>query len=67
MLGFDAPVKIEIPGYNAGTDDDKPKYDVKQPGRPVVWPSADNAVRRISKDNSPRKEGRNNGKANECC
>lgn len=29
MLGFDAPVKIEIPGYNAGTDDDKPKYDVK--------------------------------------
>ena len=28
MLGFDAPVKIEIPGYNAGTDDDKPKYDV---------------------------------------
>lgn len=29
MLGFDAPVKIEIPGYNAGTDDNKPKYDVK--------------------------------------
>ena len=29
MLGFDAPVKIEIPGYNATTDDDKPKYDVK--------------------------------------
>lgn len=29
MLGFDAPLKIEIPGYNAGTDDDKPKYDVK--------------------------------------
>lgn len=29
MLGFDAPVKIEIPRYNAGTDDDKPKYDVK--------------------------------------
>ena len=29
MLGFDAPVKIEIPGYNAGTEDDKPKYDVK--------------------------------------
>lgn len=28
MLGFDAPVKIEIPGYNAGTDDDKPQYDV---------------------------------------
>jgi len=22
-------VKIEIPGYNATTDDDKPKYDVK--------------------------------------
>lgn len=29
MLGFDAPLKIEIPGYNATTDDDKPKYDVK--------------------------------------
>lgn len=29
MLGFDAPVKIEIPRYNASTDDDKPKYDVK--------------------------------------
>lgn len=29
MLGFDAPVKIEIPGVNASTDDDKPKYDVK--------------------------------------
>lgn len=29
MLGFDAPVKIEIPGYNATIDDDKPKYDVK--------------------------------------
>lgn len=29
MLGFDAPLKIEIPGYNAGTDEDKPKYDVK--------------------------------------
>ena len=28
MLGFDAPVKIEIPGYNATTDDN-PKYDVK--------------------------------------
>lgn len=29
MLGFDAPLKVEIPGYNASTDDDKPKYDVK--------------------------------------
>lgn len=28
MLGFDAPLKVEIPGYNASTDDDKPKYDV---------------------------------------
>ena len=25
MLGFDAPVKIEMSGYNATTDDDKPK------------------------------------------
>ncbi len=29
MLGFDAPVKIEIPGYNIGTEDDRPKYDIK--------------------------------------
>lgn len=29
MLGFDAPVKIEIPGVNASSDDDKPKYDIK--------------------------------------
>ena len=29
MLGFDAPVKIEIPGVNASTDNDKPKYDIK--------------------------------------
>ena len=28
MLGFDAPLKVEIPGYNASTDEDKPKYDV---------------------------------------
>ncbi len=29
LLGLDAPVKINIPGGNAGTDDDKPKYDIK--------------------------------------
>lgn len=29
MLGFDAPVKIDIPGARATSDDDTPKYDVK--------------------------------------
>lgn len=29
MLGFDKPLKVEIPGINAATDEDKPKYNVK--------------------------------------
>lgn len=29
LLGLDAPVKINIPGCNSDTDDDKPKYDIK--------------------------------------
>lgn len=29
MLGYDAPVKIEIPGYNAASGEDKETYNVK--------------------------------------
>ena len=29
MLGFDAPVKIEIPGFNAASGEDKEKYNIK--------------------------------------
>ena len=28
LLGFDAPVKIDVGGMGRGSDDDKPKYDV---------------------------------------
>lgn len=41
MLGFDAPVKIEIPGYKAGTGDDKPKYDVKAVPDELLFAVAD--------------------------
>ena len=41
MLGFDAPVKIEIPGYNAGTEDDKPKYDATVIPKDLLFAVAD--------------------------
>ena len=41
MLGFDAPVKIEIPGYNAGTEDDKPKYDAAAIPKDLLFAVAD--------------------------
>lgn len=41
MLGFDSPVKIEIPGYNASTNDDKPKYDVKSIPDDLLFAVAD--------------------------
>lgn len=28
MLGFDSPIKLEIPGIKGGVNDDAPKYDV---------------------------------------
>ena len=64
MLGFDAPVKIEIPGYNAGTDDNKPKYDVKAIPDDLLFAVADKLQSPNFKRQSPRMEGRNNGKAN---
>ena len=41
MLGFDAPVKIDIPGVNSSTDDDKPKYDVKSLPDDLLFAVAD--------------------------
>lgn len=41
MLGFDAPLKIDIPGYNTTVDDDKPKYDVKAIPEDMLFALAD--------------------------
>ncbi|MFR8207446.1 MAG: hypothetical protein ACLU99_14930 [Alphaproteobacteria bacterium] len=71
MLRFDAPVKIgDTRIQTPGTDDDKPKYDVVKAipdSDLVVLPSPTSCSPPNFKRQSPRKEGRNNGKANECC
>ena len=41
LLGFDAPVKIDIPGYNRGESDDKPKYDVGAIPKDLLFAVAD--------------------------
>ena len=62
MLGFDAPVKIEIPGYNATTDDDKPKYDVKAIPDDMLFALADKLQSAEYQKALLEKGGRNNGK-----
>ena len=41
LLGFDAPVKIEIPGVHTPTESDTPKYDVKAIPEDLLFAVAD--------------------------
>lgn len=41
LLGFDAPLKIELPGCKAGSNDDLPKYDVKAIPEDMLFALAD--------------------------
>lgn len=41
MLGFDAPVKIEMPNKKSGIEDDAPKYDIKSLPDELLFAVAD--------------------------
>ena len=41
MLGFDAPIKVDIPGLKENTNSDAPKYDVAAIPEDLLFAVAD--------------------------